>query len=156
MKRFLKVVFLFMLVILANLDTHAQANYKSSVGLGIDFGSGITLVGPSYKYFASPKFAIHPELLFGNGNTGISGMFQYHGSFPNANGLTWIAGGGTTILLAKGSSTFYLRGSTGLDYKLNNTPLALNFEWRPSFSLSQGGEFEPGRFGLGIRYVIKK
>lgn len=153
-----KTIILFALIVLgigSSIDVHAQSTYKSSVGLAIDFGNGFTLVGPGYKYFASPNFAINPEVLFGNGVTSISGLFQYHGKFPNAKGLSWIAGGGVSTLLATGASTILLRGSTGLDFKLNNTPLAFNFEWRPTLALNQGGGFLPGRFGLGIRYVIK-
>ncbi|MEY3085844.1 MAG: hypothetical protein RL037_2043 [Bacteroidota bacterium] len=155
MKKIIIVYTLIILGISSNVDLHAQSTYKSSVGLAIDFGSGFTLVGPTYKYFTSPKLAISPEVLFGNGVTSISGLFQYHGKFPNAKGLSWIAGGGVSTLLATGASTILLRGSTGLDFKLNDTPLAFNFEWRPTLALNQGGGFLPGRFGLGIRYVIK-
>lgn len=153
-----KIIILYILIFLANssnIDLYAQSTYKSSAGLSIDFGNGFTLVGPTYKYFTSPKFAITPEILFANGFTSINGLFQYHGKLPNADGLSWIAGGGASALIAPGGSTFLLRGSTGLDFKLNDIPLAFNLEWRPTLSLNQGGGFSPGRFGIGIRYVIK-
>ena len=133
---------------------NAQA-YKSSLGLAVDFGGG-TLVGPGFKTFFSEKMATAAELGFMQGAVGITGLFQYHGSFPNAKGLKFIAGGGTTITLANGGgSAFWLRATTGLDYKIDKAPLALNFEWRPAFSLSGGGGMYPGRFGFGIRYVLK-
>jgi hypothetical protein len=34
-------------------QTFAQSSYKTALGLGIDFGDGSTLVGPSVKHFFS-------------------------------------------------------------------------------------------------------
>jgi hypothetical protein len=147
-------ILLVLALALSTTFVSAQA-YKSSLGLAVDFGGG-TLVGPGFKTFFSEKMASHVELGFTQGAVGITGLFQYHGSFPNAKGLKFIAGGGTTITLANGGgSAFFLRATSGLDYKIDKAPLALNFEWRPAFLLSAGGGMIPGRFGFGIRYVLK-
>jgi len=148
-------ILLVLALALSTTFVSAQA-YKSSLGLAVDFGGGRTLVGPGFKTFFSEKMASHVELGFTQGAVGITGLFQYHGSFPNAKGLKFIAGGGTTITFANGGgSAFFLRATTGLDYKIDKAPLALNFEWRPAFLLSAGGGMIPGRFGFGIRYVLK-
>jgi hypothetical protein len=132
----------------------AQA-YKSSLGLAVDFGGG-TLVGPGFKTFFSEKMGVAAEVGFLQGAVGITGLFQHHGNFPNAKGLKFIAGGGSTLVFANGGgSEFLLRATTGLDYKIDKAQLAMNFEWRPAFSLSAGGGIIPGRFGFGIRYVLK-
>jgi hypothetical protein len=133
---------------------NAQA-YKSSLGLAVDFGGG-TLVGPGFKTFFSEKMGVAAEVGFLQGVVGITGLFQHHGNFPNAKGLKFIAGGGSSLLFANGGgSEFWLRATTGLDYKIDKAPLAMNFEWRPAFSLTAGGGIIPGRFGFGIRYVLK-
>lgn len=126
-----------------------------SVGLGIDFGGNATLVGPSYKQLFAPKFASQAEILFGGNLTAFSGFYQYTDHFPNAKGLRWYAGIGPTIVLFSGGSAFLLRPMVGLDLKIPEVPLNFSFDWRPSIGLKKdAGGFEPGRFGLGIRYVF--
>jgi len=141
-------------LILGTTLLNAQ-DYKSSLGLAVDFGGG-TLVGPGFKTFFSEKMGVAAELGFLQGAAGVTGLFQHHGSFPNAKGLKFIVGGGSTLLFANGGGTeFLLRATTGLDYKIDKSPLVMNFEWRPAFSLNAGGGMIPGRFGFGIRYVLK-
>ena len=126
-----------------------------SVGLGIDFGGDATLVGPSYKQLFSQKFASQAEILFGGNLTAFNGFYQYIDAFPNAKGLRWYAGVGPTILLFTGGSAFLLRPMMGLDLKIPEVPLNFSFDWRPAIGLTKNaGGFEPGRFGLGIRYVF--
>ena len=155
MNKKLFLLFLFF-TLTASIQQLTAQNYKSSLGLAIDFGGNATLVGPGFKTFFSEKMATNVELGFIQGAMGLTGLFQYHGLFPNAKGLKFIAGGGTSIFFINGGGTeLWLRGTTGLDYKIDKAPLALSFEWRPAFSLAGGGGMLPGRFGLGIRYVLK-
>ena len=146
---------LLVLVLALSTTLVSAQSYKSSLGLAVDFGGG-TLVGPGFKTFFSEKMGVAAEVGFLQGAVGITGLFQHHGNFPNAKGLKFIAGGGSTLVFANGGgSEFLLRATTGLDYKIDKAPLAMNFEWRPAFSLSAGGGIIPGRFGFGIRYVLK-
>lgn len=146
---------LLVLVLALSTTLVSAQSYKSSLGLAVDFGGG-TLVGPGFKTFFSEKMGVDAEVGFLQGAVGITGLFQHHGNFPNAKGLKFIAGGGSTLVFANGGgSEFLLRATTGLDYKIDKAPLAMNFEWRPAFSLSAGGGIIPGRFGFGIRYVLK-
>lgn len=48
-----------------------------------------------------------------------------------------------------------LRPAAGLDYKINNVPLAFPFDWRPFIGLGEYLGNEVGAFGIGIRYVIE-
>ena len=146
---------LLVLVLALSTTLVSAQSYKSSLGLAVDFGGG-TLVGPGFKTFFSEKMGVAAEVGFLQGAVGITGLFQHHGNFPNAKGLKFIVGGGSTLVFANGGgSEFLLRATTGLDYKIDKAPLAMNFEWRPAFSLSAGGGIIPGRFGFGIRYVLK-
>lgn len=139
--------------------TFSQASaqdYKNAAGLGIDFGNGQTLVGPSFKHFFNANSAGQLDVLFGSHYTNIGAYYQYHFPIKGANGLNLYAGGGPSIGLYSGGSEFLLRPMVGLDYKIPTTPIALSFDWRPAVSLSNNGgdTFTPARFGLGFKFVF--
>ncbi len=134
------------------LQSNAQV-YTGAVGLGLDFGDGETLVGPSGKYFFSAEHAGQAEVLFGDGVTGISVLYEYHGGFSGAENLQWYAGAGPTILLGDGNSDVGIRPIIGLDFKIPDVPLAFSFDWRPYISFEENGT-EAARFALGFRYAF--
>ena len=137
------------------LVSRAQSNYETALGLGIDFGDGQTLVGPSVKHFFAENHAGMGEVTFGDNVTFLTAMYQYHKEFPNADGFQWFAGGGPSIAFFDGGADFFLRPVVGLDYKITNVPLALSFDWRPWIFLGDNGDtFEAARFGLGFRYTF--
>lgn len=131
-------------------------SYKTAAGLGLDFGTGQTLVGPSLKHFFNGNSAGQVDLLFGSHYTNIGAYYQYHFPIKGADGLKAYVGGGPSIGLYSGGSEFLLRPMAGLDYKISGAPIALNFDWRPTIYLGDGGgdTFTPARFGLGIRYTF--
>lgn len=132
-------------------------NYTTALGLGIDFGDGVTFVGPSVKHAFAEHHVGQAELGFEDGATAITALYQYHDQFENAGGLYWFAGGGASLFLIDGGdSLFSLRGTVGLDYKIPDVPLAFSFDWRPALALDSdvNDRFEAGAFGIGIRYVL--
>ena len=136
-------------------SANAQSNYKTGVGLGLDFGTGTTLVGPSLKHFFTENHVGQFEVLFGSRVTFIQAFYEYHKDFPNAAGLKWYLGAGAGFALYKGGSTFMLKPIGGLDYKINDVPLSVSFDWRPSIFIGDGdSDFEPARFGFGFRYTF--
>lgn len=136
------------------LVTNAQV-YTGAAGLGIDFGGGISFVGPSGKYFFQENHAAQADIGFGTGVTALTFLYQYHGQFSGADTLQWFAGVGPSIFLGNGGgSAFALRPEAGLDFKIPDVPLALSFSWRPAIGLSNGGGFQAGAFGLGFRYAF--
>ncbi|RYY37385.1 MAG: hypothetical protein EOP46_02850 [Sphingobacteriaceae bacterium] len=146
-------------ILFAATQTFAQSGYKNSLGLGIDFGDGSTLVGPSYKHFFTGKDAVQADLLFGSDAVWIGGYYQYHQSFPNANSLKWYLGVGPQLAFLDNdfgdNNTFiFLRPMIGLDFKVPGAPIAMNFDWRPMWQLNNDSDFEPARFGLGFRFTF--
>ncbi|RYD69827.1 MAG: hypothetical protein EOP53_26505 [Sphingobacteriales bacterium] len=141
-------------VVVSTTQSFAQSSYKTALGLGIDFGDGSTLVGPSIKHFFNGNDAIQGDLLFGGDATWIGGFYQYHQSFKEASQLKWYLGVGPQVGIRSNTSTWYLRPAAGLDYKITSAPLSLTFDWRPAIRLSHGSDFEPARFGLGFRYAF--
>jgi len=149
------IVFSMVLWTAGLLTAKAQSNYETALGLGIDFGDGQTLVGPSVKHFFAENHAGLGEVTFGDNVTFLTLMYQYHKEFPNADGFQWFAGGGPSIAFFDGNSDFLLRPVVGLDYKIANVPLAFSFDWRPWIYFGDGNnDFEAARFGLGFRYTF--
>jgi hypothetical protein len=130
------------------------SDYRNAIGLGIDFGDGITLVGPSFKHFFSPNNVGTFEVLFGNHYTIIQGFYQYHKEFDGAEGLRWFAGVGAGAGLQENNSAFLIRPTGGLDYKITGVPLSFSFDWRPTFFIAGDSDFQAARFGLGIRFAF--
>ncbi len=127
--------------------------YTGAAGLGIEFGDGATLVGPSGKYFFSEHSSGQVELLFDDGVTAINLFYIHASEFSGSNGLQWYLGVGPTFLLVDGgSSDVGIRPLVGLDYKINNVPLGFTADWRPYFSLDSGSE--AGIFAIGVRYIF--
>ncbi len=146
-----------LLVAFAISHSNAQSSYITALGLGIDFGDGQTLVGPSLKHFFTDNHGGVVEVLFGDNVTFVNGIYQYHDGIPNALGLQWYAGGGPSLAFFDNDLDVLLRGTVGLDYKINNVPLTFSLDWRPAVFLGGNDSrdsFEAGRFGLGFRYVL--
>jgi hypothetical protein len=141
------------------------SSYKNALGMRVDFGTGATLVGFSGKHFFDAHNAGEAQLLFGTGVTILGVEYQYHGEIPNAAGLRWYAGLGPALAFTsskysyngKGQTSLLLRPIVGLDYKINNVPLNIGFDWRPIFGTGEayeGNRFTAARFGLAFRYAF--
>lgn len=136
--------------------TAVQAqSYKTGLGINIDLGDGGTYVGPQLKHFFNKNSAGTAQVLFGNDVTVLGFEYTYNKSIPGARGLSWYAGIGPHIALYDGGSTFALRPQVGLEFKIPAAPLAMSFDWKPWWQLSNGSDFEPGRFSLGFKYTFK-
>lgn len=156
-KLFSALLVVFLLVTVSELSAQRSANgsdYRNAIGLGIEFGDGSTLVGPSYKHFFTPEHAGKFEVLFGDNFTVLQGFYEYHREIEGAEGLRWFAGIGAGAGIAENNSAFLLRPEGGLDYKINSVPLSFSFDWRPTFYIGDNSDFEPARFGLGIRFCF--
>jgi hypothetical protein len=143
----------------SSLSTVKAQDYKTGLGLGLDFGNGSTLVGPSIKHFFNDRAAGQAEVLFGNHTTAINAFYQHHGSISGAPGLNWFVGVGPSLHFYDyggfSSTTFAIKPTAGLDYKIPSAPISFAFDWRPSiFFYDSDTDFEPGRFGLGFRYTF--
>jgi hypothetical protein len=143
-----------------SLGAMAQSTYKNSLGLGLDFGSGQTLVGPSFKHFFNGNSAIQPELLFGNHLTRVQAFYPYHQGISGAQGLNWYIGGGAGLefldkkYYGNNDTHFLLMPQAGLDFKIPGAPIALDFDWRPTAYIGDYSGFEAGRFGFGFRFTF--
>ncbi len=150
------LIVVFLLAAASDVSAQRAANgtdYRNAIGLGIDFGNGSTLVGPSYKHFFSENNVGKFEILFGN-YVAIQAFYEYHKMIEGAPGLQWFAGIGAGVGLDENNSAFLLKPTGGLDYKIDDVPLSFSFDWRPTFFIGDNSDFEAGRFGLGLRFAF--
>ncbi|WP_316739840.1 hypothetical protein [Pedobacter aquatilis] len=153
MKKLFTILGCIALFALTTSTVKAQ-NYKTGVGLAIDFGDGSTLVGPHIKHFFTENNVGEADVLFASGVTFIQALYEYHAPIQGASGLKWYAGVGPGVALYRNDSEFYLRPLAGLDYKIGKAPLAASFDWRPVMGFNDGVNFEAARFGLGLRFTF--
>ena len=147
----------------ATMNVKAQ-NYKTGLGLGLDFGDGTTLVGPSLRTHFNRNTALQAEVLFGGNTTVLQAFLQYNAPIKGARGLDWYIGGGPKVQIYdrkrffsnENYTAFYLVPVAGLDYKFRGAPLALAFDWRPNIYVGDNPflSSEAGRFGLALRFTF--
>ncbi|WP_316738945.1 hypothetical protein [Pedobacter aquatilis] len=148
---------------LATLTVKAQS-YKTGLGLGLDFGNGATLVGPSLRTHFNRNTAFQAEALFGRSTTTLQAFLQYNAPIRGARGLDWYIGGGPKVQIYdrkryffnENHTAFYLVPMAGLDYKIAGAPLAIAFDWRPSIYVGDNPFLgsEAGRFGMAFRFTF--
>ena len=155
----MKKIILLIVAAVAFTFTQASAqDYRNALGLGLDFGNGSTLVGPSFKHFFNANGAGQIELLFGDHSTRLQAFYQYHQDIAGANGLKWYVGGGPGLnFFSVGNydqTNFLLIPMAGLDFKIPGAPIAMAFDWRPTAWIGDNSDFEAGRFGFGFKFTF--
>ncbi|MFD0792214.1 hypothetical protein ACFQZX_01220 [Mucilaginibacter litoreus] len=149
-----KLFLLFATAFLYFGNTAKAQTGQTSAGLTVDFGDGATLVGPAIRHNFTANGVGQAELTFGGDQTYVGAFYQYQDRIRNAGGLNWYLGVGPQLGFGSGSTDFYIRPMAGLDYKLDNTPIDLSFDWRPAFYVGDNSNFTAARFGLGFRFVF--
>jgi hypothetical protein len=99
---------------------------------------------------------------FWNRGFRLTGLYEIHGDFADAQGLKWYVGPGAHL----GFYDYYdhhnnhidgtyigIDGVLGLDYKFNGAPINISIDWQPSFEFGDYVGFSHYG-GLGIRYTF--
>ncbi|HAE65938.1 MULTISPECIES: hypothetical protein [Sphingobacterium] len=164
---------LFTLLFAAHQQANAQTPYRTAIGLGIDVGDGQTLFGPQIKHNFGGNDAGNAQVLFGDNITVIGVDYSYNKRIPGSRGLSWYIGVGPQVSFidygkwhddwyddyhwkdGKTHTDFAIRPALGLEFKIPSAPLAMHFDWKPWWNLSHGSNFEPSRFSLGFKFVLK-
>ncbi len=151
----MKRTLLVLATILLSINLFSQ-NYNRAIGFRL--GSSI---GISYKQFLAQDRAV--ETIFDLDIIGRNSMkvkaacfYQYHFDVK-VDGLSVYAGPGASagVLLQgdyKNNFAMSIDGIGGIEYKFNNVPVVLAFDWNPKFQFVTETGFKPGNFGLTVRY----
>ncbi|MDM1061569.1 hypothetical protein HXZ62_03205 [Empedobacter falsenii] len=154
----MKKVLLVAVMALGISQVNAQ-NYKNALGVVVDLGDGETLVGPQFKHSFDGKNAGNVQVMFGDNITVLGADYTYNQPFSGTNGLGWYLGVGPQLSFVDGGkfedkTYFAIRPQAGLEYKIPSAPLALHFDWKPWWNLTNDSNFEAGRFSLGFKYTF--
>ena len=149
---------LFTAILALGVNQLQAQNYNNALGLVVDLGDGETLFGPQYKHSFDGKNAGNVQVMFGDNITVLGADYTYNQRFSGTNGLGWYVGVGPQLSFvdrAYGDKTFFaIRPQVGLEYKIPSAPLAMHFDWKPWWNLTNDSNFEAGRFSLGFKYVF--
>ncbi|HAP95824.1 hypothetical protein [Sphingobacterium lactis] len=172
-KVFLPFLTLLILLFAANEQANAQTPYRTAIGLGVDVGDGQSLFGPQIKHSFGGENAGNAQVLFGDHITVLGVDYSYNQRIAGTNGLSWYVGVGPQLSFidhGKWDDDWYdddkhwddddhvdfaIRPAVGLEFRIPRTPLAMHFDWKPWWNLSHGSHFEPSRFSLGFKFVLK-
>lgn len=168
-----------MIIALVVLTTAIRAqDYKTGIGFRLaGLNSGITI-----KHFTGSTTALEGILGFGRHAFTITGLYEKHQTFPNADGLKWFYGGGAHVGFFQGDynygyyyyyknkgykyySTDYPDGAyssnvfigadfiLGLEYKFKGAPITIGLDVKPQV------DFIPGFYGyfdgaLSFRFTL--
>ena len=158
----MKKVLLVAVMALGISQVNAQ-NYKNALGVVVDLGDGATLVGPQYKHSFDGKNAGNLQVMFGDNITVLGADYTYNQAFSGTNGLGWYVGIGPQLSFVdygndyhvdSDKTYFAIRPQVGLEYKIPSAPLALHFDWKPWWNLTNDSNFEAGRFSLGFKFTF--
>ena len=151
----MKKLFLVALALILSVSAFSQ-NYKQAIGQRLG-----TSIGASYKHFLNSTQAIEGILdldIFEKDQMKIkaTGIYQFHFDV-NVDGLALYAGPGASVGLFLGDTNgvhVAIDGMAGIEYKFDNVPLALSFDWNPKVQIITNAGFKPANFGLTLRYTF--
>lgn len=140
-------------------DTKAQAtgsSYKTSFGFKGYFGDG-SIGGLNVKHFMRNSNALEGGIFFRNHFVMLEGLYEWHGDIQGAPGLKWYTGPGANLGFYTGpgdnDAAFAIKGTLGLDYKINGAPINVALDLNPTFWLTQGSNFDLYA-GIAFRFAF--
>ncbi|WP_456461895.1 outer membrane insertion C- signal [Reichenbachiella sp.] len=123
--------------------------------LGIRFGDVLGNDVAIDGVFSVGEFSrLHADVSFGD-NVGVEVLYDFfYKPLGDVQGLNWYIGVGPSLYF---SDPFFLgaSGEIGLEYHFD-FPLALGFDWRPTFWIIEETDFRADSFGFNARYVFGK
>jgi len=153
MKRILFIV----LLILIGFASQSQ-EYTNSLGVRGTYAFGIT-----GKHFIEQNKALEGILTFGYGGYNITGLYEIHAPAFDVKRLYWYYGGGAHIGQIHNTHPVYsdmddgdiligFDGIIGLEYDIEEIPITISADWKPTLNLTGYGSGFWG--GLSFRYTF--
>jgi hypothetical protein len=156
-KMIITCLFVFYLISIS----YAQ-DYNTGIGLRLGFNQGLTV-----KHFVGEKSAF--EFLLATRWRGfeITGLYEIHNQFFNAERLNWYFGFGGHIGFWNGDYTYKrwgeegrnytvigIDGILGLEYNFVEVPINIGLDWKPAYNISGYSGFWADGGALSIRYIF--
>ena len=148
-------------ILIISLTLISFRSFAESYETGIGFRIGGISSGITVKHFTGSTSALEGILSFGRHSMIITGLYEKHQPFPNADGLSWFYGGGAHVGFINSNYGYYdfYHGShgnnsnfnhsdanfllggdfiLGLDYKFENAPINLAIDIKPFIDIIPG------------------
>ncbi len=149
------------LLLFGMIMTAEAQDYKTGVGLRGGLFNGVTL-----KHFVNRYDALEFTAALHSEGTLLAGMYQIHANAFDVPGLNWYYGPGAHLGFYEGSFrdawfdnpeddyvVIGVNGVVGMEYKIDEIPIALSADIIPSLNLV--GHFGPWiGAGISVRYVF--
>jgi hypothetical protein len=151
MKKNLRSLFAVLAIVIGGaLSSNAQE-------VGIRFGgtNGFGGVAVDGVFGAGQFSRIHADLGFYKGGVGIDALWDFLYKPLGNEAFNWYLGAGPSTYIGD-RFDLGVSGEIGLEYRFNSVPIALGFDWRPTFWIIEETRFGADSFGLNVRYVFGK
>lgn len=149
-----------LLVVVALVISLSAFSQDYSRAVGLRLGSSI---GASYKTFLNSDRAVEGILdidIIDRDYTKIkfAGYYQFHFDV-NVDGLSLYAGPGASAGVYtngryRNNFAMSLDGMGGVEYKFNNAPLVLAFDWVPKLQFISDAGFKADNFAITLRFTL--
>jgi hypothetical protein len=151
MKKNFRILFAVLAIVIGGvLSSNAQE-------VGIRFGGTNSFGGAAIDgVFGVAEFSrIHADLGIYEGGVGIDAIWDFLYKPLGNEAFNWYLGAGPSTYIG---DDFWLgiSGEIGMEYHFSGAPIALGFDWRPTFWIIDETSFGAGSFGLNVRYVFGK
>lgn len=155
MKKLLLIVCLFSLSFLA----YAQ-DYGTGIGIRGGSANGLTI-----KHFIKSDVALEGIISTRWHGLNLTGLYEIHAQAFNEPGLNWFYGFGGHLGFWDGNHAHWgnddknytvigIDGIIGLEYNIQEIPINISLDWKPTLNLIGYSGFWGDGFGLSVRYVF--
>lgn len=145
-----KILFSASIVIASFSATHAQE-------LGIRIGNVTAGEAAIDAIISAGEFnRVHANLSFGSAGVGADALWDFL-YFPftveNEKGFYAYAGAGPSILFGDPFALAAM-SEAGVEYRFDEVPLSLSFDWRPTLVIIENTRLDFTFFGFNARYIF--
>ena len=143
MKKILLISFITLLVVMANSNVQAQANWEAGIRGGDNFSVEATIP-------ISAKPRVKPVVYFDR--FGVAGYFDWMFALDGGpRGLKFFPGVGPEFMFGNDRFDFNIAGDFGVEYSFD-FPMTIGFDWRPHFATTNDFNFYAGNWGFIARF----
>jgi hypothetical protein len=156
----MKKIILIVLISFCFATVSFSQNYNTGIGLRGGFSSGLTI-----KHFVSSNSAIEAIIATRWQGLELTGLYEFHHSFFDAESLNWYIGFGGHVGFWNGDHSYWgepgtdytvagVDGILGIEYSFRTVPINIGIDWKPELNLIGYTGFWADGGALSIRYIF--
>ncbi len=144
-------------LVLAVVVVMASFTFTNAQEIGLRFGAinsngSVAVDG----VFGLSKFSrVHADVAFGNNGISVDALWDFLYRPLSGEAFNWYVGAGPYAFLGN-PFALGIAGELGIEYRFNEVPIVLGFDWRPQLEIVSNTNFYAGGFGLNVRWNFGK